>query len=731
MHPLTVAMPDVEVPRSDVVAVRIARKMGPLFGVTWEHNLFGETWVCDFGAITLAEIARGAPYPPKETQAAMDADESLAGRAADGGRESDIRQPADGMPRWHPAGRAIWTANRGPTPTAISNATLNRYGPDTKSAVVLTGANRLLKDVTAAIAQLCSDLERCRATPEMRLAVWAGLVLEAFRGQPAVVAAAIQARTIQRALTTPWGQHLLMPGLTDSARCEFGAARAGSSAPQPSGVKPDGSRPDVSTSRPTSFDLIDSTLPLLGLPLPVADGPLLSRADLLDDIATQWCRRLLQVGHPGRGITWVEEEPHGHRRVHSYLRVGSAVAPFVADTLALLSITPAEDKSQAELDLGPIRALTADDDLGTYSVTAQRVRLISAHLLANYLRFNDDLLRHQPGIRAATRALTSAAAYSAAKHLGLSDPVSLLLSAYTAYCAAWDFDREPGYGEDGARAGERNNGNRAHLVASRARAGQELTSQLDLIISARRAGIVDPGTASYLIEVGAMALERLVPAGDTRRVTLSGYWREAMLARGLDPDSDLTSPATLPAAQQYHLQNYAAFLAAEASDMAGLRQALAAQEACTAIRDLVAQGELADYRSKFTSVRTSHQAAAVIVGRMLTLTDSMDGAPSAVAERRALVAAGVRHARAALTNPASRPMIDGDDPEVIALALALLPVLTAVQEPDLDLDLQMFASRLLRSALRQAELLGPSLSEESRANLAELAQRLAAAAPTG
>ena len=102
----------------------------------------------------------------------------------------------------------MWTRRRGPTPAALTAATLNRYGPDTKAAVVLVGANRLLRDVTAAVARVCRALAELEIAPELRLAVWAGLVLEAFRAQPALVAAAIQARAIQRALTTSWGEHV-------------------------------------------------------------------------------------------------------------------------------------------------------------------------------------------------------------------------------------------------------------------------------------------------------------------------------------------------------------------------------------------------------------------------------------------------------------------------------------------------------------------------------------------
>jgi hypothetical protein len=713
MHPLAAVVPGVEVPRSDVVAARIARKVGPLFGVPWEQNPFGRTWVCDFGAITLAEIARGAPYPPRDAQAALDA----AQGAASGG-EGD---PAEAGSCWRPVGRAVWTPGRGPTPSAIAHATLNRFGPDTKSAVVLTGANRLLLDITAAIASVCGHLANCRVTPEVRLAVWAGLVLEAFRGQPALVAAAIQARTIQRALTTPWGEHLLAPGLSESARCEFGSAQSGPPSGAATGPTAERRRPKAAGTalEPTGLDLIDATLPLLELPLPVTDGPLLSQADLLDDIANRWCRRLLQIGHPGRGITWVSEVKPGHRRVQSYLRIGSAVAPFVTEVLALLGIPHGP-----MFDLGQIIALIADDNLAAHPVLTRRARLITAHVLANYLRFNDDLLRGQPEARAATCALTGAAADLAARHLGPRDPVSLLLTAYTAYCAAWDLGRD--------KATKTHSGP-SSPDPGRVHAQRHLAAQLDDLSASWRGGDIDPGTASYLLEIGVMALGRLSVPGDA----LATYWREAMLARGVDPAIDLDSPLGLPGAQQYHLQNYAAFLASQATDMAGLRRALAAQQACAAIRELVAEGERAEYRSKFTSVRTSHQAAAAIIGRMLTLPGAAAAGDLADADRQALIAEGMRHVQAALANPATAAMIDGNDPEVIGLALAVLPVTAAAPELMRDADLleievlpenlHVDARRLLSAALGQAERLGPALPERDHAALADLSARLGAA----
>lgn len=698
--PLTASMPDVEVPRSDVVAARIARKVGPLFGVVWEQNPFGCTWVCDFGRITLAEIARGAPYPAREVQAELD-----AGAMPDGPDSGKTEPHA-----WLPAGRAVWTLRRGPTPASIAHATLNRYGPDTKAAVVLAGANRLLQDVTAAVAEVSRYLASEKIDTEVRLAVWAGLVLEAFRGQPALVAAAVQARAIQRALTTPWGQHLWLPGLADSARCEFGAAAMDGSVADPPG------HDLTSPQLPTSFDLVDTTLPPLGLPLPATDGPLLSHGEMLDDIATRWCHRLLQIGYPGRGITWVEEATPGHRSVRTYVRAGSAIAPFVAEVFSAL---PIADSPGKRVNVAQVSRLLTGIDLGRLSRLSRRAHLITAHVLANYLRFYDDLLVAQPEVRAATRALCGEAATAAARYLGPDEPVTLLLTGYAAYCAAWDL----------GRSGNPDPGECAVAAA-------DLAKQLARLTHAWRAGALDPGTTSYLLEIGVMALSGLDAAEDD----LAQLWHDAMLARGVDPGRDLGDAATLPAPQRYHLQNYAAFLASRAVSADGLREALAAQRACVEVREQVARGELAEYSAKFTSARTSRQAAAAIVGRLLAQLDPAGGTSDQAVEYRDLLAEGVSHARAAIGNPATTTMLAADraDPELVRLALAVLPVvITAweLQQRDehaaklVDVALLADADRVLRAAADSAVELGPALPESALAVLVDLRRRRGGAGP--
>lgn len=686
-----------------MVAARLARKVAPLFGIVWEQSPFGCTWVCNFGALTLAEIARGAPYPAREAQSAMDAEaDSTGGTGSRAGLAPG--GVAESVP-WRLAGRAVWTPRRGPTPGAITHATLNRYGPDTKAAVILAGANRLLRDVTAGIAAVCRSLADRDAAPEVRLAVWAGLVLEAFRGQPALVAAAIQAREIQRALTAPWGERLLLRGLDPSARCEFGADGAAAASPQ----------------YPTRLELVDATLPLLRLPIPVNDGPLLSQAEILDDIVGRWCHRLLQVGHPGRGITWVAAEPPGHRRVQSYVRIGSAVAPFVADVLAMLSIP---DGAGERVCLAELPGLLSGVEEAGLGVVTRRAYLVSVHALTNYLRFHDGLLLAQPELRRVTRALCDRGAAAAGKWLGADDPATVLLAGYAACLHAWDLGREPTVD-----------------LGSRTAAATELVAQADRVAAAWRGRLVDPGTASYLLEIGAMALDRLgVPSFRDR---LPGLWRAAMVARGIDPRTDLDDPLTLPGPQQYHLQNYAAYLAAAADSTADLRRALAAQRACVSIREQVTQGELAVYGAKFTSARTSRQAAAAIAGRLLRALRAEGGAGGATVEYGEVLAEGVAHARAAIENPTTALLLGGacadeaaagrDDPEVVRLAVAVLPAIVDAKERQgdsaggvavlVDDALLAAADALLAAAAGSAARLGTALPDEDRAVLADLRRR--------
>jgi hypothetical protein len=592
-------VPPTEVSRSDMVEARVARKVAALFGVPTAGS-FGRSWVCDYAALSLAELGRGAPYPTRDEQARLDG-----------------TRPTTGPPEWHWAGRAVWTLRRGPVPGMLSNATLNRFGPDTKAGAVLTGANRLLRGPTDAVAAVSRHLAAGDTDAQLRLAVWAGLVLEVYRGQPALVVAAVQARLVQRSLLARWGDHLDAHGLASTSA--------------PSELDPRVPAEATSTDgrwRPTSFDLIDATLPLLGLSTAAstevnAGAPAMTD-DALDDLATAWCQRLLALGRTGRGLVWLTEGPDGDRRAHAYVRVGAAVAPFVAEVLGEREPT------------GPVRlpALPDADAFAAMSVLEGRAHLLAAHVVANYLRYRDDLLQCQPGLRAATRRLVADAVDRCTALPEANDPVWVQLRAYASYLDLWDHLRSTPHPDDPSPA---------DLVA-------RLTASQDDTIAAWRAGRVDPGAASYLIEIGAVALRRATladPEGDAEaHEAADRYWSAILAARGLDPDADLAADVdSLVGSQRFHLHHYADHLAGTGR-RADLERAMTIQEACAAVRSDVALGEPARFAAKHTSARTAHELAADIARRLAEAVPARERA----ARGRALDAA-VRHARAVLTDP--------------------------------------------------------------------------------
>jgi hypothetical protein len=627
MHVFPAEVPETEVSRSDVVEARVARKVGPLFGVGPEANPFARSWVCDYTSLSLAEIGRGAPYPTRDEQARLDAATAGSG-------------PAPGPSEWRWAGRAVWTPRRSPAPGMLTNATLNRFGPDTKAGAVLTGANRLLRGPTAAVAAVSRHLAASGTDPRIRLATWAGLVLEVYRGQPALVVAAVQARLVQRSLSARWGDDLDASGLPSAgAPSELGRRR--SAGPGNVGGPADG------RWRPTSFDLIDATLPLLGV-CPGGPGDDSSDGggpeapatsdDALDDLTNAWCQRLLALGRTGRGLVWLTEDDDGSRRAHAYFRVGAVVAPFVAQALG-------------EPRAGSAPRLPAPPDPATFSamtVLDRRAHLLATHVLVNYLRYRDDLLHAWPDLRPATRRLVAEAVDRCTELPEKNDPVAVQLQAYACYLDLWDHLRTTSPDDDAPGLDDLT----ARLAASQ-----------DDTIAAWRAGWIDPGAATYLLEIGAVALRRATArtadpsgadpgggdpggGGPGRRAATRRHWAAILASRGLDPEADLAADvSSLTGSQRFHLHHFADHLAS-GGRRADLERALTVQEAVTAVRDDVARREPARLAVKHTSARTAHELAADIARRLAAAVPARERAP-----RERALAAAVRHARAVLADP--------------------------------------------------------------------------------
>jgi hypothetical protein len=671
VHALPAIVPEGEFPRAEVVPVRLARKVGPLFGVRWEHEPFGRTWVCDFATVTLAEIARGAPMPPKEEQARLDAVEPP-------------RRGAGTADAWGLVGRAVWTPGKLVAPTTLANATLNRFGPDTKAAVVLTAANRLLEDATSAVTTVCEHLVRQGTSRPLALAVWAGLTLEVFRGQPALVVAAVQARAVQRSLTTRWGSQVVVGDLrSTAARCEIGARAV-----------------DEGTDpwQPVRFSLIDDTLQVL-LGGSDGDGNAVG-SDRRDDIAGAWCRRLLQMGRPGSGMVWLSETD-GHRVAYSYQRVNAMVAPFVAEVL---------DDSATDVDAA-LPAWPDKTQLDRLSTAAVRAHAIAAHVASSYLRYADRAVHEAPAPRHRSRAYVEEAATATLGRLGRDDPAAILLAGYLEYLHLLDSIQEP--------AAEDIVGEQVQAMVT----AQQHTS------TALREGLIDPGAASYLLELGNVALDRarehLHDATNVDR-SLARFWREAVRARGMNADPYIQLDE-LSGSQIFHLANYAEYLS-KRSSTADLRRSLQILAAVSEVRDRVVAHEPAGLLSKHVAGRDAHLMCANVAARLA------DRLPERERASRAAVwdtAAG--HVRAALANPSIELLFNSEwnDRQVLLALQRLEPALAHLldsTESLTGLALER-ARRLVEAVLVNSERrsLRPEERSQIRA-LKSLQSRLAAAA---
>lgn len=585
VHALPAVVPQGEVPRTDVVEVRLARRVAPLFGVRWAGNPYDRTWVCDFAALTLAEIARGAPLPG----------------------------PDDPVPGAPPARGIPGDVVSGPPP--VASATLNRFGPHTKSALVLTAANRLLRDATSAVTEVCAFHAAQPLSPSLRLAVWAGLVLEVFRGQPALVVAAIQARAVQRSLTARWGEQVA----------------AEESPAEPARSEIDTRIPSASdrAHTPTRFTLVDETITAVNL----GDGPSTGSGDeRRDDLASAWARRLLRMGSPGSGIIWMEQDPTGHRAVHAHQHVGAMVSPFVAEAFA--------DANTEDTPLPPWPDAEHLDSMSTFTARAHGIAL---HAALSYLRYLQAPLPRIPDLRTALPDLVHRAGEDLTRRLGADDPVTLLLTGHAATLTLDSILKR----DHPADPGELSAAVDAQAEALRRTSHAWRNSKLA------------PGTATYLLEGGCVLLLTAAERANTilgpqtsqavERV-LARAWRDALQARGV-PADPAAALDRLNDAQVFHLMRYAEYVAHRGTP-ADLRRALRILDTLTQIRDHVARTESAGLVVKHTAARQAHEAACAVAWRLVAAAPPRER----TARERAMLTAR-RHLRAVLENPSTTAVL--------------------------------------------------------------------------
>jgi hypothetical protein len=205
MH-LAAQMPPAKIGSRGLMELRIARKIAALSGIPGDPHGSddagrGRSWLVDYRELTTTEITLGGPVIPH-------------GDTPDGGL---FHRPERGGRRFrHVDGDAVDYA-------PIPNVAVQAYGPDTKAALVLTGANRVLEPVATAVRRALDDISRKVDSPSLAVAVGLCLLQEVFAAQPILVRNGVQAAHIQRALMLP-GPDLCRPNHTGRAlsRIEYG-----------------------------------------------------------------------------------------------------------------------------------------------------------------------------------------------------------------------------------------------------------------------------------------------------------------------------------------------------------------------------------------------------------------------------------------------------------------------------------------------------------------------------
>ncbi|WP_224401703.1 hypothetical protein [Pseudonocardia sp. ICBG1034] len=606
---LPARIPEIPEDRAGIVPARLARKVGPLFGVTWEDGPFGpRTWVSDHSRITLSEIARGAPQPT---------------------RSQSVRPAAGEV--WGIIDRVGVTAQRGNLPNEIANATLNRFGPDTRSAVLLTAVNRLLDPVRRSIddaLSLLRDATGAPLDPELRLAAWAALVVETFRSQPALVAAGTGARTVQRELMSAWD----LPradslGSTPFTRCEISSS----------------DRPR-SPSQPNELELVDATFAALGLDDP--SGPELARRLRHDEIVDRLLRRLRAAGSlQDSSHLWLSERRPGEVVVEALVPPTRLVHEFVGQVLPATPDPPLPRPPDAAT-------------LGTAPPLSRRATLLALlgvvrHVLATPRRRE----RHRTGaVEVAERT-----AELAESVLADDDPVRAVVRCRAALII---------------------------VQCLRHSTEHDLSAPLNTLLTAAgdcidayRAGSLDRGaTAEILgaanIEINAIRRHNAgrqpgLPSPGVLDERLRASWRVWFDAVELDPGR-VTEPG--PGMVGFHLHNYAAFLASHPGSPEDLALAMRLYRSVV----IPARQEFRDRGGPDEPLRHALQIASRAAGAQAAAALA-EGSPE---RARGHAAEGLGWIRSVLEEPGTDAVLTATTEQAYRLALLAAPAVLLAAELD-------------------------------------------------
>jgi hypothetical protein len=259
-------------PRRRQITERLARNLAVLMGIDFPDNPVGRTWVTSYGGLSVTDLGRGSLEPhPKADQIAV--------------------------------------------------ATLHKFGPETKAALVLAGADRLFKSIEPTMREVLAVLgtsdDGRPAAESMRVSAWASLVADAYRAQPALFVAAAQARAVQRAASE--GLAPLVATEQTSSRAEFSDAPAQAdpaTAPATLGILDDLMHKVVAPGSPAAAETMDTE----------GGGP--SAAYLTDSLIARWIRHL--VHSADHGITRIDGDDRGHY-IDAYLPHRAVLSSFAVD----------------------------------------------------------------------------------------------------------------------------------------------------------------------------------------------------------------------------------------------------------------------------------------------------------------------------------------------------------------------------------------------------------------
>ncbi|MEU0878660.1 hypothetical protein ABZ345_08695 [Lentzea sp. NPDC005914] len=521
---LPAVVPQLVEKRSELVPARLARKVAALFGVPSDENPYGPmTWVCDFTAITVTEIARGAPLPTR----------AAAAQLRDHGHDG----------AWAVHDRAIVPAQGKALPNEIVAATMNRFGPDTKAAVVLTATNVLLAPVTEAMTTALSLLRSAdgdELPPIQWIAAWAAAAVEVYRSQPALVVAAMKARAIQReslsAPAFPWADRL---SGTVKARCEIGASEP---------------VPHDPVTRPRDLDFLDAIavgrLNATGqLPLPDPDAVAVAAGPSIGDrLAELLIRLMVDMGTPdGVGYVWVSEREPGQAVVEAMVPSAGLVRELV-ETWA---------HGPGQLD----RPDEFADDLAV--AIAHRVRLPAPlELAALPVLTRRVVVLAATGIVRQMGLLAPSAWVKGPEFAAMIDEIEALLGVFAA--------DDPIVPEIRLRLAVQRAGIQRHGGQVSAAAVAEVLGATDGCLAS---GTLDRGALADVLSVACIELNMARTATeDTGALTeaLRRYWTAFADAVEVDlfgPDADLSGLS-------FQLHNLAAFLGGNRTSESDLRKAL-------------------------------------------------------------------------------------------------------------------------------------------------------------